>query len=184
MGKARSFNNLRGLFNQDHLMGMIIKQATQSRPAINTGLIGRFEVLLSTYEKTPNLGQVIGALEACFWQDEANNAPTNTPPTPQAMDFNHLNIQGKLGTSETDGTFAEDNMDPVVFRAIIRGMCHPCKKPGHFARNYPKGMKPTQPTYSNNNHFQEYCPILAPSNMNPTAIPTMTPSTVADRYRP
>ncbi|MBW0463381.1 hypothetical protein O181_003096 [Austropuccinia psidii MF-1] len=184
MSKARNFKNLEGLFSKDHLMGLIIKQATQSQPEINNALMGRLEVLLSTYEKTPNLGKVIGALEACTWQDKASNKQTNPTPTPQTMDFNHLNIQRELGNSKTGGKFAEDAVDPVAFLAIIRVTCHLCKQPGHFARNCPKSMKLTQPTCGANNHFQAYYPILETSNMNPTAILTMTPSTAANQYQP
>ncbi|MBW0553930.1 hypothetical protein O181_093645, partial [Austropuccinia psidii MF-1] len=119
MSKARNFKNLGGSFNKDHLMGLIIQQATQSRLTINNALMGRLEVLLSTYEKTPSLGQVIGALEACTWQDEANNIQ----PTP-TMDFHHMNMQWELGGSDGDETFMEDAVDPAAFRAIIKGTCH------------------------------------------------------------
>ncbi|MBW0463651.1 hypothetical protein O181_003366 [Austropuccinia psidii MF-1] len=41
MSKARNFKNLEGSFKEDNLMGLIIHQDTQSRPEINTALMGR-----------------------------------------------------------------------------------------------------------------------------------------------
>ncbi|MBW0492941.1 hypothetical protein O181_032656 [Austropuccinia psidii MF-1] len=184
MSRARGFKNIKGSFDEDHLLSLIIQQATQSRPAINTALMSRLEMLLLTYERTPNLGQVIGALEACTRQDKVSNVQANPVPTPKTMDFNHLDIQGDLGGSEVGEAFSEETIDPAAFQAIIKGTCHLCKQPGHFARNCPRSMKTAQHTRGSNNHFQAYYPILAPSNMNPTTIPTMTPNTVADHYRP
>ncbi|MBW0475938.1 hypothetical protein O181_015653 [Austropuccinia psidii MF-1] len=184
MSKARNFKNLGGSFNEDHLMGLIIQQATRSRPTINNALMGRLEVLLSTYKKTPSLGQVIGALEACTRQDEANTIQPTPTPTPPTMDFHHMNIQRELGGSDGDQTFMEDAVDPAAFRAIIKGTCHLCKQPGHFAKNCPRDAKPNHAMRGTNNQFQAYYPILAPSNMTPNTISTFPPNTVADRYRP
>ncbi|MBW0472548.1 hypothetical protein O181_012263 [Austropuccinia psidii MF-1] len=126
MSKPRNFRNLEGSFHKDHLMGLIIQKATQSRPAINTALMGRLEVSLATYNKTPNLDQVIEALEACTCKDETNTTPEMTTTAPQGMDFHHLNLQGGHEMSEigTDGSFAEDNVDPAALHAIIKGTCH------------------------------------------------------------
>ncbi|MBW0463648.1 hypothetical protein O181_003363 [Austropuccinia psidii MF-1] len=109
---------------------------------------------------------------------------TTSTPTPQEMDFHHLDLQGGQGMSEvnTDEPFAEDTGDPTAFWAIIKGICHLCKQPGHFARSCPRGMKNTQPTCGGKNQFQVYYPILAPSNMNPTTISTMIPNALADQY--
>ncbi|MBW0489286.1 hypothetical protein O181_029001 [Austropuccinia psidii MF-1] len=103
-------------------MGLIIQQETQSQPAINTALMGRLEVFLSTYEKTLNLGQVIVVLKACTQQEEEKTMLTTSTSTTQAMDFYHLNLQGGKGMSEvnTDGPFVEDTVDPAVFQAIIK----------------------------------------------------------------
>ncbi|MBW0488370.1 hypothetical protein O181_028085 [Austropuccinia psidii MF-1] len=62
------------------------------------------------------------------------------PPTPQKMDFNHLNIQGKLGTSETDGTFAEDAVDPVHYRKLTRTIPLSVSTKCTGWRSYIKGM--------------------------------------------
>ncbi|MBW0509457.1 hypothetical protein O181_049172 [Austropuccinia psidii MF-1] len=165
-------------------MSLIIQQATQSRPTINNALMGRLEVLLFTYKKTPSLGQVIGALEAYTRQDEANTTQPTPTPTPPTMDFHHMNMQRELGGSDVDKTFMEDAVDPAAFRAIIKGTCHLCKQPGHFAKNCPRDTKPNHPMRGTNNQFQAYYPILAPSNMTPAAISTFPPNTVADQYRP
>ncbi|MBW0519263.1 hypothetical protein O181_058978 [Austropuccinia psidii MF-1] len=110
--------------------------------------MGRLAVLLSTYDKTPNLGKVIAALEVCTRQDKVKKILTNSTSKLQAMDFYHLNLKGGHGMSKinTDGSCSEDTVHPSAFCVIIKGTCYLCKQPGNLARIFPRGMKTAQPT--------------------------------------
>ncbi|MBW0527762.1 hypothetical protein O181_067477 [Austropuccinia psidii MF-1] len=92
----------------------------------------------------------------------------------------NTNSSVKLGQGKG---FTPDGFDPEALRAVIRGTCHLCQQPGHFARTFLNVKK--NRTYSNNSQkFQDYHPILEPMAAKLTIINTAPPAQKSKLYCP
>ncbi|MBW0574674.1 hypothetical protein O181_114389 [Austropuccinia psidii MF-1] len=79
--------------------------------------------------------------------------------------------------------FTPDGFDPEALCAVIRGTCHLCQQPGHFARNF-LNVKRNRTDSNNSQKFQAYHPILGPMAANLTIINTAPPAQKAKLYCP
>ncbi|MBW0543276.1 hypothetical protein O181_082991 [Austropuccinia psidii MF-1] len=186
--KVRDFKNRHSSFKEDHLLGVLLQNATCCRPTINDLVMNKLESIVSTYGQPPNLGQVIAAIESStqqvLSQKEMSTPDKTSLPTFQKLSTADDGDAEEMGNNE----FLEGSFDPEALRAIVRGTCHLCKQQGHFARNCPKNKRATQEPNQNTNLFRAYYPILAPSSMQPQATNTapvqQLPSARPDLYRP
>ncbi|MBW0564840.1 hypothetical protein O181_104555, partial [Austropuccinia psidii MF-1] len=81
------------------------------------------------------------------------------------------------------------NIDPAALKAAIRGMCHHCKKAGHFAWDCrsKRASNISLPPLNSNSQFRAYYPIITPPTWPAgrlLAQPGPTQTKPADYYRP
>ncbi|MBW0477744.1 hypothetical protein O181_017459, partial [Austropuccinia psidii MF-1] len=180
---VRGYENTNGKLNEDHILGLLLQQATTSQPAINTLLQNKLEAIVMTYGQTPNFGQIVSALEACTRQVTAQQAVEATKTTMINLQQLTMDDTTSLADIGQEKDFTPDHFDPEILRTVVRGTCHLCKQPGHFARNCP--CRQRRPTNSDNSQqFQAYYPVLAPTTMKPTALDTLPNKVPPDLYRP
>ncbi|MBW0508503.1 hypothetical protein O181_048218 [Austropuccinia psidii MF-1] len=86
--KVRSYENTNSKFNENHILGLLLQQATTSQPTINALLQKKLEAIITTYGQKPNFGKIVSALEACTRQVTAQQAVEATK-----TDFNAINFQ-------------------------------------------------------------------------------------------
>ncbi|MBW0479562.1 hypothetical protein O181_019277 [Austropuccinia psidii MF-1] len=52
--RLRSYKNTNSNMNKDHILGLLLQQATTSQPTINALLQNKLEAIITTYGQTPN----------------------------------------------------------------------------------------------------------------------------------
>ncbi|MBW0545625.1 hypothetical protein O181_085340 [Austropuccinia psidii MF-1] len=110
--RVRGYKNTNSKLNEDHILSLLLQQATTSQPAINTLLQHKLEVIVTTYRQTPNFRQIVLALEACTRQVTAQQAV-------EAMKTNTINLQQLTMDNATsladigqEKDFMPDDFDP------------------------------------------------------------------------
>ncbi|MBW0503499.1 hypothetical protein O181_043214 [Austropuccinia psidii MF-1] len=176
--RVRGYKNTNGKLNEDHILGLLLQQATTSQPAINTLLKNKLEPIVTTYGQTPNFGQIVSALEACTRQVTAQQAVEATKTNTINLQQLTMDDTTSLADIGQEKDFTPDDLDPEILRTVVRGTCHLCKQPGHFVRNCPHGKRWLTNSDSSQ-QFQAYYPILAP-----TVLDTLPNKAPPDLYRP
>ncbi|MBW0531775.1 hypothetical protein O181_071490 [Austropuccinia psidii MF-1] len=181
--RVRGYKNTNSKLNEDHILGLLLKHAKTSQPAINTLLQNKLKAIVTTYGQTPNFGQIVSALEACTRQVTAQQAVEATKANTINLQQLTMDDMTALTDIRQEKDFTPDNFDPKIICTVVQGTCHLCKQPGQFARNCPCGQKRLTNS-DNSQQFQAYYPIMAPMTMKPTVLNTLPNKAPPDLYQP
>ncbi|MBW0513755.1 hypothetical protein O181_053470 [Austropuccinia psidii MF-1] len=155
---ANKFTQRGGTFNEDTLLGLIIQRGVKDLMFSNT-LMMRVENEINNKGTKLNLATCQQLLESSF-QQHLNK----TGPPKQHKPLTYQPVSVKHDAPSHLGCYDEDSIDPVALKTAIRGICHNCKKPGHFARECQAKKGNAQRVHPNDNmpQFRAYYPIITP----------------------
>ncbi|MBW0460388.1 hypothetical protein O181_000103 [Austropuccinia psidii MF-1] len=167
----------------DIILGLIIQRGVKEQPFADT-LMMRLENEISNKGINPNLATCQQLLESSFQQHQ-NEAVS--PKRTENLTYQQVSLKSNAPPSLD--AYNDDAIDPAALKTVIRGICHNCKKPGHFARDCRAKKDATQLAPLNHNapQFRAYYPIITPPtypNLGRNVSrepPAMKP---ADYYRP
>ncbi|MBW0521895.1 hypothetical protein O181_061610 [Austropuccinia psidii MF-1] len=93
---------------------------------------------------------------------QKNQNQANSPK--QHGNLTYQQVPVKSDTPSSLDVYNDNAIDPAALKTVIRGICHNCKKPGHFACKCWAKKDTTQqaPLNANVPQFQAYYPIITP----------------------
>ncbi|MBW0552169.1 hypothetical protein O181_091884 [Austropuccinia psidii MF-1] len=110
--RVRGYENTNSKLNEDHILGLLLQQATTSQPAINTLLQHKLEAIVMTYGQTPNFRQIVLALEACTRQVTAQQAVEATKTNTINLQQLTMDDRTSLADIGQEKDFMPDDFDP------------------------------------------------------------------------
>ncbi|MBW0463119.1 hypothetical protein O181_002834 [Austropuccinia psidii MF-1] len=125
---ANKFTQQGVIFNEDLLMGLIMQRGVKDQTFTDT-LMMRLENEISNKGMNHNLATCQQLLESSFQQHQTQAGSPKQHGTPT-----YQQVSVKNDAPPPLDTYKDDTIDPAALKTVIWGICHNCKKPGHFAR--------------------------------------------------
>ncbi|MBW0559889.1 hypothetical protein O181_099604 [Austropuccinia psidii MF-1] len=142
---ANKFTQQGGMFNEDLLMGLIMQCGAKDQTFADK-LMMRLKKEISNKGMNPNLATCQQLLKSSFQQHQTQ---AGSPKQHSTLTYQQVSV--KNDTPPPLDTYKDDVIDPAVLKTVIWGICHNCKRPGHFARECQAAKDTTQSAPLNDN---------------------------------
>ncbi|MBW0519741.1 hypothetical protein O181_059456 [Austropuccinia psidii MF-1] len=180
---ANKFTQRGGPFTEDTFLGLIIQQGVKDLIFANT-LMMWLENEINNKGTNPNLATCQQLLKSSF-QQHLNQ--TGSPKQHNPLTYQQVSVKHEAPSPL--GCYDKDSIDPAALKTAIQGICHSCKKPGHFAHECQAKKDNAQQVPSNDSvpQFRAYYQIITVPAYPNTCQHRMREEPVAkpaDYYRP